>query len=179
MVEANTGGVLESQSDMGELVRRISEDGILAGILGAVVVAVWYLIIDMVTRGVPFFTPSLLGQVAFAGVEASEVAEVDGAALFAYTGLHGLLFLTAGLGLAWMFMQFERNPQFGLIFLLLFVTFEAILWGVGVSILPGLAGVVGAWSILVANLASAAVMFLFLLRRHPRALEGLREAWND
>lgn len=179
MVDATATHDHPAPSEMVELVRRIAEDGILAGILGAAVVAAWYLLVDIFARGMPFFTPSLLGSVVFAGKEAEQVTGVDGAALFAYTGLHGMLFLIAGVSLAWMFAQFERNPQFGLIFLLLFVTFEAILWGVGVSILPGLAGAVGAWTILVANLASAGAIFAFLLGRYPRAWESLRRAWDE
>ena len=151
----------------------------LAGILGASTVAIWFLLLDLVTRGMPFFTPSLLGSILFAGARPEEVHGLNGAAIFAYTGLHGLLFLAAGAALAWMFAQFERNPQVGLILLLLFATFEAILWGVGVSMIPALAGVVGAWAILVANVASAATMFLFLLRRHPRAFARLRQAWEE
>lgn len=169
----------ESHEDVSALILRIIENGILAGILGAAVVAVWFLVLDMITRGMPFYTPSLLGSVLFAGVDASEVSGLNGAAIFAYTGLHGILFLCAGTLLAWMFHQFEQNPQVGIILLLLFITFEAIVWGVGVSIVPALAGVVGAWAILVANLASAAAMFLFLLGRHPRAMEKLRQAWNE
>jgi hypothetical protein len=176
MVEATAERSVKPQSEMTALIQQIAENGILAGILGAAVVAVWYLIVDTIARGMPFYTPSLLGSVAFAGKEASEVTGVDGAALFAYTGLHGLLFLSAGTALAWMFTQFDRNPQFGLIFLLLFVTFEAVLWGVGVTILPQLAGAVGAWTILIANVASAAAMFSFLLARHPKALGSLRRA---
>jgi hypothetical protein len=165
--------------DPAAVIARIAENGILAGMVGAAVVALWFLVLDLVTRGTPFFTPSLLGSIAFAGKQVDEVTGVSGAAVFAYTGLHGLLFLGAGLLLAWMFVQFERNPQVGMLLLLLFVTFEAILWGVGVSIVPALAGVVGAWAILVANLASAAAMFAFLLRRHPQAMASLRRAWNE
>lgn len=157
----------------------IAENGILAGIFGAVVVALWFLLLDMITRGLPFYTPSLLGSIIFAGKDASEVTGVDGAAVFAYTGLHGILFLGAGTVLAWMFSQFERNPQVGMILLVLFVTFEAILWGVGVSIIPELAGVVGASAIVVGNVGSAVAMFAFLLRRHPRALASLRKAWKE
>lgn len=165
-------------SDASTVAWQIIESGVLAGMAGAVTVAVWFLILDVLTRGVPFYTPSLLGSVLFAG-RGPEMVGLDGAAIFAYTGLHGLLFLGAGIALAWMFAQFERNPQLGLVLLLLFLTFEAILWGVGVSIIPALAGAVGAWAILVANVASAAVMFVFLLRRHPTALDRLRQAWND
>ena len=115
----------------------------------------------------------------FAGQTAEAVTGQNGAAIFAYTGLHGSLFLCAGTVLAWMFTQFERHPQVGLVLLLLFVTFEAILWGVGVSMIPALAGAVGAWAILVANLASATAMFLFLLGRHPQAMDRLRQAWHE
>lgn len=157
----------------------IAENGMLAGILGAGVVAIWYFIVDGVARGMPFYTPSLLGSVVFAGADANEVTSINGAMIFAYTGIHGLLFLSAGMILSWMFYHCEQNPQIGFVLLLLFVTFEAILWGVGVSIIPALAGAVGAWTILVANVASAIAMFTFLLRRHPRTIERLGEAWNE
>jgi hypothetical protein len=166
-------------SDLMDLVQQIVENGIVAGILGAVVVAVWFFFLDLVTRGLPFYTPSLLGSIAFAGMEANEVTAINWAAVFAYTGLHGLLFLVAGVLLAWIFAQAERNPQVGMILLLLFVTVEAILWGVGVSTIPALAGAVGAWAVLVANVASALAMFGFLLRRHPHALEHLRHVLDE
>lgn len=166
-------------TDLLALAERIVENGVLSGMLGAIVVALWYLLVDSIGRGMPLYTPSLLGSIAFGGLEPHEVTGVNGAAVFAYTGLHGVLFLLAGTLLSWMFSQFERNPQIGLILLLLFLMFEAILWGVGVSIIPALAGAVGAWTILIANLASASVMFGFLLRRHPHTWERLREAWNE
>jgi hypothetical protein len=156
-----------------------TENGVLAGIIGATVVAIWFLILDLLTRGVPFFTPSLLGSMIFGGLATEQIKGLNGAAIFAYTGLHGVLFLIAGIALSWMFVQFERNPQAGLVLLLLFVTFETILWGLGVSMIPALAGVVGTWAILVANVASAAAMFAFLFRRHPQAMDSLRRAWNE
>jgi hypothetical protein len=165
-------------TDIAAILMAIVENGILAAILGAAVVAVWFLLLDLITRGLPFYTPSLLGSIIFAGKEASEVTGVDEVAVFAYTGLHGILFLGAGTMLALMFSQFERNPQVGMILLLLFITFEAILWGVGVSIIPELAGAVGAWAIVIGNVSSAAAMFTFLLRRHPGALESLRNTWQ-
>jgi hypothetical protein len=167
------------ESALPDIVWRIAENGTLAGMIGAGVVAVWFFVLDLVTRHMPFYTPSLLGSIVFAGQTPEEITGLSGAAIFAYTGLHGILFLASGLLLAWMFSQFERNPQVGFVLLLLFITFEAILWGVGVSMIPALAGAVGAWAILVANLASAAAMFAFLLRRHPQAMERLRQAWNE
>jgi len=177
--EAHRASVVAEPSDLSVAIWDIAENGLVAGMIGASVVAVWFLILDLATRGVPFFTPSLLGSIIFAGLTPDEVTGLSGAAIFAYTGLHAILFLGAGIALAWMFSQFERNPQVGVVLLLLFVTFEAILWGVGVSIIPALAGFVGAWAIMVANVASAVAMFAFLLRRHPHAWESLQRAWSD
>ncbi len=167
------------RSDLSQTLWSVAENGVVAGMIGASVVALWFLVLDLVTRGLPFFTPSLLGSIIFAGLTAEQVTGLSGAAIFAYTGLHGILFLAAGMALAWMFSQFERNPQAGMVLLLLFALFEAILWGVGVSMIPALAGVVGTWAILIANIASASAMFAFLLRRNPRAMESLRRAWNE
>ena len=55
----------------------IIEDGILTGVTGAVVVAVWFLILDM-ARGRIFFTPSLLGSVVFLGQSPDQVVSVNG-----------------------------------------------------------------------------------------------------
>jgi hypothetical protein len=153
----------------------ILEDGVLAGLIGAVVVAVWFLILDTI-HGTPFYTPSLLGQATFLG---GEFVAVDPIMVFAYTGMHGMLFLLAGVTLAWMVLQFERNPQFGMVLLLLFLLFESILFGLEVTIVPQLVGALGAWAVLVANLTSAVAMFWFLLRRRPEALARLRAAWNE
>ena len=42
-------------------------DGIIAGLIGAAIVAVWFLIYDA-ARGYPFRTPALLGAAAIQGV---------------------------------------------------------------------------------------------------------------
>jgi hypothetical protein len=158
--------------------RAIVEDGVLAGLVGATVVAVWFLILDFV-RGAPFSTPSLLGSVLFSEGSMREAAAINVAMVFAYTGLHGLLFLLAGLILAWMFSQFERNPQFGMVLLLLFITFESILLGLEVTVVPRLVGALGTWAVALANLLSAVAMFWFLLQQRPEAFTRLREGWHE
>lgn len=51
--------------------------------------------------------------------------------------------------------------------------------GLEVSVVPRLVGALGTWTVAVANLLSAIVMFRFLLRRHPEAIERMREGWNE
>ena len=156
----------------------LAEDGVLAGIIGGLTVAVWFLILDF-ARGQPFLTPSLLGSVLFLGQSVEEAHTVNVIMVFAYTGLHGVLFLLAGTAIAWMVSQFERSPQFGLVFLLIFVMFESVLFGFEVTIVPNLVGALGALSVGVANLLSAVTMFWYLLARRPQAWAHLRESWEE
>jgi hypothetical protein len=156
----------------------IVEDGVLAGMIGATVVAVWFLLFDTLLRE-PFFTPSLIGSVVFLGKNVSEVTSVNTTMVFAYTGIHGALFLVAGTAIAWMFSLIERNPQFGLVLLLLFLLFESVIFGFEVAIVPSLVGALGAWAVGLANLLSAIAMFWFLLRRRPKTMESLRAGLEE
>ncbi|MFQ5458370.1 MAG: hypothetical protein ACE5FC_07965 [Myxococcota bacterium] len=155
----------------------IVEHGVLAGLLGATVVALWFLLFDSLLRE-PFFTPSLIGSVLFLGMDVEAITTVNTTMVFAYSGLHGALFLIAGTVIAWMFSLIERNPQFGLVLLLLFLLFEAVVFGFEVSIVPNLVGALGAWAVALANLLSAIVMFWFLLRRRPATMASLRAGWD-
>jgi hypothetical protein len=156
----------------------VIEDGVLTGVAGAAVVAAWFFILDT-ARGQMLFTPSLLGSVVFLGQSPDQVISVNGFIVFAYTGLHGVLFLMAGLVLAWMFAMFEHNPQFGIILLLLFLLFESILFSFAAAIFPNLMGALGAVAVASGNLFAAIAMFWFLIRRHPTALTQLRLAWHE
>ena len=156
----------------------IIEHGVVAGMIGATVVAVWFLLFDVMLRE-PFFTPSLIGSVIFLGIDAHLVTSVNTSMVWAYTGLHGAVFLIAGTVLAWMFSLVERNPQFGLVLVLLFLLFQSVVFGFEVAIVPSLVGVLGAWAVALANLLAAVAMFWFLLRRRPRALTQLRAGLAD
>ncbi|HVO92694.1 MAG TPA: hypothetical protein VMT22_07630 [Terriglobales bacterium] len=158
-------------------VTNIFEDGVLTGIVGAAVVAVWFLVLDT-ARGQMLFTPSLLGSVIFLGQSPEDVVSINPYVVFAYTGLHGVLFLIAGAVLARMFATFERNPQFGIVILLLFLLFESILFSAAAAIFPNLIGALGAVAVACGNLFAAIAMFGFLIRRHPGAITQLRLAWH-
>jgi len=159
-------------------VAAIVEDGVLAGITGASVVALWFFLFDAI-GGKPFWTPSLIGSVLFLGKRVEEVTSVNATIVFAYSGLHGAAFLLVGTAIAWMFSLVERNPQFGLVMVLLFVLFQSVIFGFEVTIVPSLVGALGAWAVAVANLLSAVAMFWFLLIRRPEAMSRLRAGWNE
>jgi hypothetical protein len=146
--------------------------------LGAAGVALFFLFIDTL-RGEPLATPNLLASVLFRAVGVDEVTAIDMALVFAYTGLHVLLFVISGCIVAWMVSQFVANPQFGVVLVLLFALFEAVLFGFEVTLVPALVGALGAWAVALANILAAVLMFWFVLNRHPEAVERLRQGWNE
>ena len=79
----------------------------------------------------------------------------------------------------WMFSMFEHHPHFGIIILLLFILFEAILFTCAAVIFPSLMGALGSLAVASGNLFAAIAMFWFLIRRHPSAIAQLRLAWHE
>lgn len=90
---------------------RVVFDGLMSGLLGAVVLALFFGVTDAVAGRGFFDTAALLGS-PFTGSEGGAAAEPM-AAVFAYNGLHLLLFVMAGLVFAWLVMETERHPTYG------------------------------------------------------------------
>jgi len=157
----------------------VAEDGLLAGVLGAVTVALFFLVVD-VLRGQPLFTPSLLGSVLFLGKSAAEVESVAMPMVAAYTGVHFAAFVAVGTVGAYAVSQFEARPHVGVMLVFLFIIFEAGFFGATASLMPGVIGALGTWLVGIANLLSAAAMAGYLLWwAHPKALRHLEHVWDD
>jgi len=145
-------------------------EGLLAGIVGAVAIAVWFLILDTI-RGRPFYTPMVLGTALFRGGTAlSAPAELSPSLdlVLPFTFVHVLAFLLIGLAAARLLALAERDPDFGFGVVLLFVIFEFgfVLFSAFFAepVLHALA-----WqSVLVGNLIAAAAMAAVFRTRHPR-----------
>src|SRR5262245_46823269 len=88
---------------------RYLREGIIAGFIGAAIVAVWFLIYDA-ARGRPFRTPALLGAATFQGV--GETATGPRATHLAgrYTVLHGVVFAMLGVLIACLVVSAQRQP---------------------------------------------------------------------
>jgi hypothetical protein len=148
---------------------RIYQEGIIAGILGALTVAVWFLVVDMM-HGRPFYTPTVLGTALFGrGVWPATLetmpASFEMVAMF--TWVHVLAFVAVGVAAALLIAVAERHPSLGFGIVLLFVILEAC-FTVAVMIVaePVLRALT--WqAILVANFLAAAVIAGYFWLRHP------------
>jgi len=145
------------------------QEGMLAGVIGAAAVAVWFLVLDSLS-GRPFWTPTVLGTALFrqgAGLDAAGALPTSFEMVLMFSWIHGMVFAGLG-GLAARLLGYvERHPSAGFGVLLLFVIFQFGFIAVATVFAEPVLRALSAWSILVANLLAAAVMAAFLWRRHP------------
>ena len=156
---------------------QVLEDGFFAGVIGAGLVAVWYLILDVFAQR-PFYTPSMLGAVLFRGATDPTAVPIQPELVAWYTAVHFLAFLAVGMTASWLAVQFDRFPTVGVAILFLFVIFETGFFVFAFTIGRAILGTLGLWTIAVANLLAAAGMSVYLLRRHPGALKNMNRIWT-
>jgi hypothetical protein len=148
---------------------RLYQEGIVAGILGAVTIAVWFLLLDTLA-GRPLWTPTVLGTVIFrggVGPGTLETLPVSLEMVLMFTWVHGLVFVGLGGIAARLLGYVERHPSSGFGVLLLFVVFQFGFIVVATIVAAPVLRVLSSWSILVANLLAAAAMTAYFRRRHP------------
>jgi uncharacterized membrane protein YgdD (TMEM256/DUF423 family) len=149
-------------------------EGLLTGLLGALVVTAWYFAVDL-GRGEALYTPNVLGQVFVQGDTVPAVHTISSRAVAQYELLHFAVFCLFGLGLAALTHLAVRNPAFrmavwmglviGFVFFLGFfymlhrLTDQAFPW----------------WTSLGASLLGVGSMGVYLWRRHPALRSSLRE----
>jgi hypothetical protein len=151
---------------------RVVREALISGALAALVVALWFFVIDMV-QGRMFFTPAALGSVVLFGARSMEEVQITMATVLGYTGLHVAGFLIAGFVAAALAEASERQPVVLLGVVLLFVTFQTLFLGLLAILATWLVNTLSWWTILVANLLAAATVGGYLLREHPRLREEL------
>ena len=145
-------------------------EGLLAGLVGAATIALWFLALDGV-KGRPLFTPTVLGTALFrggAGLGSPEALPIDFEMVLSFTWVHVLVFLIIGVAASRLLGLAERNPSFGFGIVLLFVVFECgFLLACMLFAEPVLRALT--WpEVLVGNLLAAAAMAAVFWRRHPR-----------
>jgi len=145
-------------------------EGLVAGLVGALLVALWYFAVDL-GRGELFYTPNVLGQVFAQGDTIPSTRTITSPAVIQYSLLHFGWFLLFGIVLTALTHLATRNPAFRMgvwLFLVIGFTFwlgiSYALYRVTDQRLPW-------WTTFVGTLLGHGSIGLYLLRRHP-ALRG-------
>lgn len=147
--------------------------GLVAGLLGAAAVAVWFLVVDLAVRE-PLWTPAALGSALLAGARSPEAVTATVGTVLGYTALHVSAFLLLGVVAAGLVEQAERFPPLVFALLLLFVVFEVFFVGIAALLGAWVLEEIAWWSVMVGNLLAAGAMGGYLWRIHPVLQDQLR-----
>jgi hypothetical protein len=157
--------------------RSVLREGIVAGLIGAATVAIWFFVFDIL-RGRPFLTPTLLGSFVFFGVNTPVGMEPALGPILGYTVLHGLAFVAFGIMAATMMAMSEREPALFVAFVILFAAFEVFFFGVLSVLGQGIQAVLVWWAVLIGNLLASVAMLWFLFRAHRALPHTLIGSWG-
>ena len=141
-------------------------EGIIAGVLGATTVALWFLIVDTIS-GRPFYTPTILGTglLGILGPAGSEGAFTHVAV---YTLFHYAAFCAVGIIVTFIIHHAEVEPAVLAGLLILFVAFETGFYGLSALLSQAeLLGNLAWYQIAIGNLLAALAMGTYLWRAHP------------
>lgn len=171
-------GVRHEVLEVGHPVLR---EGIIAGLIGATAVALWFLVVDVIA-GEPLFTPATLGRALLSVLGPATAGETVLGAVIVYTIFHYAAFIAVGLIAAVVVQVAETEPSVLAGFLILFVVFELAFHGF-VALLQHTTplGDLAWYQVLAGNLLAATAMGTYLWKMHPALREELRHAmdWGE
>lgn len=155
----------------------IAREGVIAGLLGASGVAIWFLIVDSMS-GRPFYTPAMLGT-AMLSILGNPGSEGMVTHVLVYTVIHGAAFIAVGLVLAFFVHQAEREPEVLAALIILFILFE-----LGFYIATALLaeseffGRLAWYQVAIGNTIATLAMGIYMWKSHPKLRSGLAHAYE-
>ena len=151
---------------------RMLREGLIAGLIGALAVAVWFLVADTLGRE-PFFTPGALGSILFLGAKGPADVMISSGTVIGYTLVHFAAFAVFGTIMSGIVTQIERFPPLAFALLLLFVVFETFFIVMVAMLGSWMVEALEWWVVLFGNLFAAVLMGGYLWRSHPVLREEL------
>lgn len=142
-------------------------EGLSAGLFGAVSIAAYFGILDLVA-GRPLFTPHALGSVLFHGALPTPGAPTELVLAAAYTAMHATVFTAVGFLVAFEVFSGTKLPgRTGLrrnllLTIVLFLVFQLLFLGFDVFVGRGIGSLLGYGHVSFANLLAAGAMSLYL-----------------
>jgi hypothetical protein len=166
-VQSNTTSAPVVTSRSSEI-SRAYQQGLVAGVIGAAIIAVWFFVVDLF-NGRPFYTPSILGTILFrhgAGLDRPETVPVSLEMVLSYTWVHAMAFCVLGGVAAKLLDLAEYNLNLGFGILLLFVIFEFGFVGAAFIFAEPVLRALAWPAVLIGNLLAAMGMATYFWRQH-------------
>ena len=163
---------------MRQSTQRILEQGLVAGVLGHVTVAIFFAIFNLAVGRPLLYTPALLGGALFYGLKDPSQVQIMAGYVFAYNGTHLLVFLVLGTIGAWLASIADRGWQLWYLgaFFFLFVAFH--IFGFIQLLAQPLREAFSDIALWSAGLAATAVMIAYFVGTHPQLRAQLAH-WQE
>jgi hypothetical protein len=155
---------------------RIIIDGAVAGIIGAIVVAIWFFIFDLI-RGHPLETPALLAATILHGSHSYEVHHGLKLLALEYSILHFAAFIVFGIAGGLLLEACETEAPLLFSLGIFFIAFEVFFIAVVLFLGPNVMAELTWWGIIVGNLLATAAMLSYFFWRHPALARNLLGGW--
>lgn len=154
----------------------VAREGVVSGILGGVIVALWFMVCDGAV-GQPFHTPALLGAIIFNGMAQPENFAVTTALVLGYTGLHFFAFIMFGVAASVTMVASEWEPLLALGVLVLFAWFELCFIALVTFLDQSALQELGWWNVIGGNLLALAGIITYYEYGHPRVVPRIAQRW--
>jgi uncharacterized membrane protein YphA (DoxX/SURF4 family) len=171
--------VRETYASLRDTPHPILREGMIAGMIGATVVAVWFLGVDWFA-GHPFFTPSTLGHALMGILGPVAVDDSDLVHVVAYTIFHYVAFIGVGVVASLVIHEAGREPSLLLGFVMVFVAVEVAFLAF-VALLEQATNLrTLAWyQVTAGNILAAGSMGYYLWRAHAELAGEFEHALDD
>lgn len=156
--------------------RPVVREGVIAGVIGAVVIAIWFFFVDLIA-GQPLFTPTTLGRGMLSILGPIPAGQSAASLVALYTIFHFTAFVVLGLVAAMIVNVANREPSVLLGFVVLFAAIEVGFYAfVGLLQQATPLGSLAWYNVMIGNVVAAAAMGVYLLRAHPILREQFAHA---
>jgi hypothetical protein len=150
----------------------LAQEATSAGLIGALVVAVWFLLLDFLAAR-PLHIASVLGQVLLFGRRTPDLGQLYWPAVEGYGFFHFISFLVVAAVAVWLLHFAIRHPTWLVGLLLVFVCMEVAVWGASYALLRGTGAEYLRGPVLVGNLLAVLAMGTYFWRTHRLVIRYL------
>ena len=172
----NAKAVNASYHDFADHPHPLLHDGIIAGLIGASAIAVWFLIIDSIA-GEPFRTPAALGNGLLDVFGPADSTDSKLTFVLVYTIFHFGAFMFVGLLAALIVHLAKQEPSILLGFVVLFVATEIGFYGFTGLLHEASSLKALAWyQVMLGNLIAASAMGYYFYRTHRELGDEFRHS---
>lgn len=150
--------------------RRMFLDGLVAGLIGYLAVALFIGAWNLILGRSPFHTAALLGESVFAGLRDPAALALDPGMIIAFNGVHLVAFLVFGFFAAWLVYETELHPEFWYLAFFLFLAATVVSYAAVLALTVVVGSVISPWLIIVSSLFGAVTMAVYLAGSHRQLL---------